>query len=259
MQSINQLNQQKAIPGILGGLGALSHVEFERKLINQQSRRGACQDQDYPVWILINAANMPDRSVSILNQTADCVPCLIHYGKLLESAGADFLVVICNTAHAFYQQVQSQLKIPWLNLIDVTVEFLAQNYPMIKTVGVLATDGTINASLYEKSLQKIGVNVVSNSLDSPLQKQIMQAIYHPQWGIKATGGCISLEVVKILDRAIAEFEHQEVELIIPGCTELAIAFSKMSQISRPWIDPLDIMAKMTIDIAFYGITQLKYR
>ncbi|MEB3311577.1 MAG: amino acid racemase [Snowella sp.] len=256
MQLMNSLNQQQAIPGILGGLGTLSHVEFERKLIYEQSQRGAFHDQDYPVWILINAANIPDRSVSILNGTADCVPWLIHYGKLLESAGADFLVVVCNTAHAFYHQVQPHLNIPWLNLIDLTVEFLAQNYPLIKTVGILATDGTISAGLYEKSLQKMGLTVVSNPLNSSLQKQIMQAIYHPQWGIKATGNSISCEVYDTLHWVIAEFKNQAVDLIIPGCTELAIAVSQMEQISIPWLDPLDIMAKITIDTAFYGVTKL---
>ena len=243
-------NRQRAIPGILGGLGALSHVEFERKLIKKHSQRGACTDRDYPVWILINAANIPDRSASILTQTEDCIPWLIHYGQLLESAGADFLVVICNTAHAFYQEVQPHLNIPWLNLIDLTVKFIAQNYPTLKTVGTLATDGSIKVGLYEKSLQKIGLKVVSNPLNSPLQRQLMRAIYQPQWGIKATGSGISRQVFNILETAISEFKTQEVELTIAGCTELALALSKMDKIEIPWIDPLDIIAQVTLDMAF---------
>ena len=244
------INQQKWIPGILGGLGALSHVEFERKLIEQHSQRGACTDQDYPVWILINAANIPDRTDSILHQTTDCVPGLVHYGKLLELAGADFMVVVCNTAHAFYQEVQAQLNIPWLNLIDLTVEFITHNYPTLKNVGILATDGTIKAGLYEKSLQKMGRNVVYHPLHSPLQQQIMEAIYHPQWGIKSTGNRVSLEAIEILEQAIAEFETEEVELIIAGCTELAIALNKMNKVLIPWLDPLDILAQITLDRAF---------
>ena len=244
------INQQKWIPGILGGLGALSHVEFERKLIEQHSQRGACTDQDYPVWILINAANIPDRTDSIINQKTDCVPALVHYGKLLEAAGANFLVVICNTAHAFHQEVQAQLNISWLNLIDLTAEFVAENYPTLRNVGILATDGTIKTGLYEKSLQQMGLNVIYHPLNSPLQQQIMEAIYHPQWGIKSTGNTVSLEAMTILERAIAEFETEEVELIIAGCTELAIALNKMNKVLIPWIDPLDILAKITLDRAF---------
>ena len=245
------INQQKLIPGILGGLGALSHVEFERKLIEQHSQRGACTDQDYPVWILINAANIPDRTDSILNQTTDCIAGLIHYGKLLESAGADFLVVVCNTAHAFYPEVQAQLNIPWLNLIDMTAEFIAHKYPTLRNVGILATDGTIKTGLYEKSLQQMGLNVIYHPLHSHLQRQIMEAIYHPQWGIKSTGNRVSLEAMAILESAITEFEAEEVELIIAGCTELAIAFNKMNKVLIPWIDPLDVLAQITLDRAFF--------
>jgi len=245
------INQQKWIPGILGGLGALSHVEFERKLIEQHSQRGACTDQDYPVWILINATNIPDRTDSIINQKTDCVPALVHYGKLLEAAGANFLVVICNTAHAFHQEVQAQLNISWLNLIDLTAEFVAENYPTLRNVGILATDGTIKTGLYEKSLQQMGLNVIYHPLHSPLQQQIMEAIYHPQWGIKSTGNRVSLEAMAILERAIAEFETEEVELIIAGCTELAIAFNQMNKVLIPWIDPLDVLAQITLDRAFF--------
>jgi aspartate/glutamate racemase len=54
----------------------------------------------------------------------------------------------------------------------------------------------------------------------------------------------------ILERAIAEFQTEEVELIIAGCTELAIAFNKMGKIPIAWIDPLDVLAKLTLDRAF---------
>jgi len=170
------LLKQKAIPGIIGGLGPLAHTTFEQILIEQNTKRGVKRDQDHPLWLLINAANIPDRTESLLGKVESCVPWFIKYGKFLESAGVDFLVVPCNTAHAFYEPVQSQLQIPWIHLIDCTTEFIIENYHDIKKIGILSTDGTLRAALYHNSLVKAGFIPISLQLGSEFQKLIMNTI-----------------------------------------------------------------------------------
>jgi aspartate racemase len=258
MKEINliQGNQQKAIPGIIGGLGPLSHTQFERKLIEKNFLRGARSDRDHPVWLLVSATEIPDRTQSLLGLAESCTPGLVKYGQLLHSVGADFIVVTCNTAHAFYVEVQSQLQIPWVHLIDITTSFIVQNYPHVKKVGILATDGTLQSRLYSKSLEKSGLTPISLGVDSELQQLVMKVIYDLEWGIKSTGVDVSKQAISILEKAHDCLVEQGATLIVMGCTELSIGFASLREVLIPCIDPLDVLATITLDLAF-GNRQLE--
>jgi aspartate racemase len=244
------MRSQLTIPGILGGLGPLAHIEFERRLIAKNVERGAYRDQDHPIWILLNATNIPDRTKSLTGEAEDCIPELVRYGRILEQADADFLIVTCNTAHAFYNQVQSQINIPWLHLMDHTSEFIVANYPHVKRVGVLATDGTMRAELYHQSLAAVGLTTIAPLHNSALQQQVMQSIYHPEWGIKAAGIWISKPTLEVLRQAVLWLKKQGAELIIAGCTELSVGLARMERLPLPWVDPLDIAADLALDLAY---------
>lgn len=245
---MKRAGQQVAIPGILGGMGPLAHLEFEQRLIQRSLERGASCDQDYPVWILIGASDIPDRTQSLAGLAADCTPWLMRYGRILAKAGADFLVVTCNTAHAFYNRVQPQLDIPWLRLMDCTAEFIDQQYPQIQRVGILATDGTLQAGLYSQPLLNLGLTPILPAAFH--QAQVMQSIYHPSWGIKASGTGVSNQAMAQLRQAITALQHQGAELVIAGCTELSVGLARMPDLPISWVDPLDVMASLSLDLAF---------
>jgi aspartate racemase len=241
--------QKQLIPGILGGLGPLAHIEFERRLIAKNVARGACKDQDHPVWILVGANNIPDRTQSLAGHVPNCIPWLVRYGQLLERAGADFLIITCNTAHAFYSQVQPQLKTPWLHLMHCTSHLIANQYN-VKQVGILATDGTLQTGLYSRSLMNVGLIPICPAIASPIQQQVMQSIYHADWGIKATGIQVSDAALANLKQAVDWLQRQGAELVISGCTELSVALPQIADLSLPWIDPLDVAADLTLNLCW---------
>ncbi|BAW97483.1 putative aspartate racemase [[Synechococcus] sp. NIES-970] len=245
---------QANIPGILGGMGPLSHVFFEQQLIEQhRSKYDLCSsmaDQDYPLWITINATQVPDRTQCILEQKEDCLKQLLYYSQCLESFGANFIVVICNTSHIYHRQVSSELKIPWIHLIEETAKFIAHAYPQIRYVGVLSTDGTLSTQLYQQHFSNYKIVTIEPPLNSPTQKNIMNAIYHPIWGIKRTGTEISLESLHSLHQSIDWLKQHGAELIVTGCTELSIALKIKPPAAILWIDPLKILADVTLDFAF---------
>ncbi|WP_225913970.1 aspartate/glutamate racemase family protein [Leptolyngbya ohadii] len=250
MRQLQLSSQQIAVPGILGGMGPLAHIEFEQQLIQKNLERGSSTDQAHPVWILVNASNIPDRTKSLTGDCSDCVPWLLHYGRLLERCGVDFMIVTCNTSHAFYDRVQPSLNVPWIHLMAQTVDFIRVTYPQVRRVGVLATDGTLRAELYNRSLIQAGLMPIVPMLGSEVQQQIMQSIYHPDWGIKHTGILISEQAIRSLQISIGWLQQQGAELIIAGCTELSVALARMQAISLPWVDPLEVAASLTMDLAF---------
>ena len=164
------VNTQVALPGIIGGLGPLAHIQFEQILLDRSCRRGAGCDQAHPEWVLMNATQTPDRTQSIKGVVSDCTPYLVKYGQRLHRAGADFLVVTCNTAHAFYPQVQAQLEIPWIPLMHCTTQVIREQFPAGRQVGILATDGTLHTQLYHQSLSQAGLTPICPGLGSPMQK-----------------------------------------------------------------------------------------
>lgn len=240
---------QTALPGILGGLGPLAHIKFEQRLIEKSALRGAQCDQDHPVWILVGATDTPDRTKSLRGEVENCAPWLLRYSRVLEAAGANFLVVTCNTAHAFYEQVQPQLRIPWISLMACTTEHILQTYPTVLRVGVLATDGTLQAELYSRSLQQAGLLPILMPMQSPQQNRVMQAIYHPEWGIKSTGNRVSFQALAVLEQAAHWLWAQGAEILIAGCTELSVGLANIN-LPIPWVDPLEAMADITLDLAY---------
>ncbi|MEL6221179.1 MAG: amino acid racemase [Cyanobacteria bacterium J06627_8] len=256
LQQSHQAMTQVALPGIIGGLGPLAHIEFERRLIEWGVRSGARKDQDHPVWIVINATDIPDRTQSLKRETEDCTPWLIKHGRHLETAGADFLVVTCNSAHGFYRAVQNELSIPWLHLMDCTAQSIQTKWPNAERIGILATDGTLEHGLYEQSLSRIGLTSIHADVGSKVQEQIMQAIYAPAWGIKSSGIWLSESSLHAIEGAMRWLKHKGAELVIIGCTELSIAIAKLKSPPLPWIDPLDVAASLTLDLA-YGHRKLQ--
>ena len=248
--ALPQKSQQLKLPGILGGLGPLAHIEFERRLLRHSARRGAQCDQDHPNWILLSAASTPDRTKSLLGTGPDCIPYLVRDAHRLKAMGADFVVVTCNTAHGFYHTVQAQLDIPWLHMMDATVKCIAESFPTVKQVGVLATDGTLRSQLYTTSLAQYGISPILPPLGSPIQQRVMESIYSPDWGIKATGAWVSDIALIELIVASRWLADQGAELIIAGCTEISIGLTKLSQLPINWIDPLDVMANITLDLVY---------
>lgn len=242
--------QQLNVPGILGGLGPLAHIEFEKRLLHNSVRQGACRDQDHPDWVLISAASTPDRTQRLLNKGEDCVPSLIRSARVLEMMGADFMVVTCNTAHAFYQMVQPQINLPWLHMMDITARHIAHHYPHVRRVGILATDGTVRSRLYTNSLSLYELESISPCLNSSLQERVMSSIYAPHWGIKASGDQLSDRALAELTTTIHGLKQQGADLVIAGCTELSVGLRAMNSVPMEWIDPLDIMAEITLDFAY---------
>lgn len=266
----NKPEQQVAVPGILGGLGPLAHIELEKRILRQRhEQRDVRCDQDYPSWLMVSATQTPDRTESLKTspnknssnkndsnknssneRSSACISALQQSAQLLEKMGSDFLVVPCNTAHAFYGPVQAAIDIPWVHLMDVTTGFIRQQYPNVIRVGVLATDGTIKARLYADSLRKEGFVPIEPVYGSLEQKQVMKIIYASEWGIKTTGTQVSDRAIQNLSEAAANLYAEGAEVIIAGCTELSIACAQLTALPIPWVDPLQAIASVTLAYAY---------
>lgn len=220
--------------GIIGGMGPLATVKlFEKIVLNTR----ADSDQDHPRTIIDSNTRIPDRTKNILSDGESPTLELIESARCLERAGADFLIMPCNTAHYFMDEVLKEVTLPFINMIKETVKTVKKDFEGTR-VGLLSTDGTISSGVYSKELEKEGIEYILPSPES--QKAIMNLIY----SIKK--GRYNSDLTKFF-AAIDELHSQGVQTIILGCTELSVA-ADMYQLpdSVNYVDALVVLAREAI-------------
>ncbi len=232
----------RQVVGILGGMGPKATVIFMDKIIQKTP---AQKDQDHLRMLVDNNPLVPDRTEAILFGGESPVSELQSMAKSLEQMGADFIVMPCNTAHYFSQEIISVINIPFINMIDITVKYIkemksnAKN--MTNRVGLLATTGTIKSQIYHNALSSFGLELLT---PSPYQEQVMEGIY----AVKR--GDLSMSAVQQLEDPIHYLEDQEADILIMGCTEIPILINKNTKYKNRFnanlLDPTDILAEATI-------------
>lgn len=218
--------------GVIGGVGPLSTAYFMETLINLTD---ATIDQEHINMIVLNHVEIPDRTAYILDNTKQSpVKMMTEDAKKLEQWGADILVILCNTAHYFFEQLQSSVKIPFINMIEETAIHLEKLG--IKRAGILATSGTIFTNIFQDALARHGIiGVCPSALN---QQFVMDIIYD---NIKAAKP-VDLDKFKSV---VNELRLFECDRVILGCTELSILKREYS-LSDFYVDSLELLAKAAI-------------
>jgi aspartate racemase len=228
--------RQTKVIGILGGMGPEATIDLFTKIVHSTP---ASKDQDHLRIIIDNNPAIPDRQEALLHNGPSPVPLIIETAKNLESAGADFIVIPCNTAHYWIDQVREAVRIPIVDMIGETAEELARSYPSARTVGLLAASGTVKSGLYQRHLLKKGIRTICpSSMD---QDELMHAIYGVKGG-DASGP--SVAVTQIAQKLIAD----GAEALIAGCTEIPLVI-KAGDLAAPIIDATLVLARRAVEIA----------
>lgn len=222
--------------GIIGGMGPLATYDLAEKILDNTV--ASCDQDNIPVIIDCNT-RIADRTAAILHGGADPRPEMKKSAKRLEEAGADVLVMACNTAHYFYDSVCEDISVPVLHMPRLTAQLLLSKG--VKKAGVLATDGTCQSGVYGDALEKEGIEPIYPSQEK--QKIIMSLIYDY---VKA--GRMDFSDLDI-DAVISEMKEKGAEILILGCTELPVAFGIIGDKGLPAVDPTDVLARAAVSFA----------
>ena len=222
------------IIGILGGMGPEATIDLFYKIIKFTP---AEKDQDHLRIIIDNNPKIPDRTAAILGKGKDPLHALQETAKNLEKAGADFIIIPCNTAHYFLPLIQESVKIPVLNMIEEAAKETQQRIPQIQKVGLLASIGTYKSQIYHQCFKKFNIEVISP--EEKDKEEVMKVIYAVKAGDLSEG--IKKNILKIAQKLI----DKGAEAIITGCTEIPLIL-KEGNVSVPIIDPTQALAKAAI-------------
>lgn len=226
--------------GILGGMGPEATSYLYDKIIKSTPAK---KDQDHIPIIIFNNPKIPDRTEAILYGGTSPVNELIFTASKLEKAGANFIVMPCNTSHYFIEEVSSAITIPIVNMISETLNFIIEKYSDVKTIGLLATSGTITTRIYHRLFEKAGIKILNLS-EFEQEVLVMNSIYGNN-GIKAGR---KIDASSKLLTAVNSFKNKGAELIIMGCTEIPLVLEQKLTDSV-LIDPMKIIAEKSVLLA----------
>jgi aspartate racemase len=241
--------------GILGGMGTQAGLDFCNKLA--MINRGKI-DQEYPLFILYNKSDIPGRPESIsihakfssdssgkpnnIKKYNKVLKSLIAGCRSLEKSKCKFIVIPCNTAHYWYEDLQKKIKIPIINMPKEVFLYTKKNCKKNSRIGLLATEGTLKTGVYNKFFDK-DFNLIkpNNALQI---KSVNAAIKFVKMGkIK--------EAEKAVKPAVNYLIQMKCKKIILGCTELPIAifafksFKKIKS-SKIFLDPNLMLANVSM-------------
>lgn len=223
----------RRIIGILGGMGPAATADFYSKLV---ALTPVHRDQDHVRTVIWSDPTIPDRTEALLGLGPDPTPSLRLGARVLRDAGATMIAIPCITAHAFAAEVEHESGLPVVHMIDEVAEHLSSLQPAARTVGLLATSGTLHAGLHKKWLDR--VDIVLPDPDSQ-EDEVMAAIRAVKAGERGEA------VVEPLRSAAERLVKDGAQAIIAGCTEIPLVLTP-DAVPVPLLDPAVILARALI-------------
>ncbi len=230
------IEKKEKVVGILGGMGPEATVDLMQRIIRLTP---ALDDADHIRCIVDNNPKVPSRIKAIIEGDGDDPgPCMADMGRRLESWGADFLVIACNTAHFYYEAVQNAVTIPVINLIDLVSNHVKEHFPEHGKVGILASPAVAMTGLYTQRFSRLEIEDVWPDADS--QQRLLGVIKQIKRG--HTGSNVRADYENVCET----LKRNGANLAIIACTELSALGGKLPIES---LDAAEILAMEIVAVA----------
>lgn len=225
------MSEAKTI-GIIGGMGPAATVDLFAKLV---AATKAERDQDHLRILIDNNPRVPNRNDAIAGVGPSPAPQLAASARGLQQAGADFLVIACNTAHAFQCEIEAAVTIPLISMIEATADEAIR--ARADKVGVLAVDGCRGAGLYQRAFEQRGVTALF--LDDAAQAEFMKLVFRVKAG---DAGGEAQERMRALANALCA---RGAGAIVAACTEVPLVLS-VDALPVPLVNSTDALVSRAI-------------
>jgi len=224
--------------GILGGMGTQAGLDFCNKLAKLNAGK---LDQQYPMFVLYNKSNTPKRPEN-LKKYYNVLNALVKGCKMLQKNKCKFIVMPCNTAHYWHEDIQKKIKIPLISMPKEVYKHTKKTCKKNSKIGILCTEATLKTKVYNQYFDK-DFNLISP--EKLLQKNSVNK------SIKLVKMGKIKEAEKVIRPAVNYLIKNQCKKIILGCTELPIAIFayksfKNIKKSKVFIDPNLLLAEVSM-------------
>lgn len=221
--------------GIIGGLGPETTAEFYLDIVFSCHKK----TPERRPGIIIASVPLPyeiEKDLITKNKGAGrYIPFLMDEAKRLEKAGADFIVMPCNSLHVFIKEIRDAVDIPVLSIVEETVKFLKKNG--LKKVGIVSTSATIQNKLYETAFEESGVTYVTpdDFQQAKMGKFILNLVTGQQKNRDRE------ELIQIIN----DFDGKNVDCVMLACTDLQLLIPQHPRLKI--FDTMKIFSDATVE------------
>ena len=216
--------------GILGGMGPAATILLQKKLLNANPK--AVDDIDHIPLLVDMNTQVPSRIAHLIEGTGeDPTSILVKMAKRLEESGALALAMPCNTAHHYATAIKNSVSIPFLDMVSLTVEKIAEVTKNNQAVGILGSPAVRKIGLFDDALRRLNRRAVWPADTNALLTAIEL--------IKRQG--FNIQSHSLLKNASLDLLKQNAATQIIACSEFSLMTEKLSNSSVCLIDSLDIL------------------
>lgn len=224
--------------GVLGGMGPLATVDFMRKLLDATP---AASDQEHVPVVVSSIPQVPDRTAAFRGEGASPLGAMVASGRRLENAGAQLLVMPCNTAHLWYDELAAALKLPMLHLVDAALECAAEQVGPQARIGLLATDATLASGLYINRAKSLA-SAAGMQWVMPTAGEMLERVMPGIAAVKAG----QLELGRqLLGSSAQALVQRGAQALVLGCTEIPVVLTP-AVAPAPVIDATAALARRAV-------------
>lgn len=227
-----------AVVGVLGGMGPQATVDFLEKVIAQTP---ADSDQEHVPILVSVIPQIPDRTAAFRGEGASPLQAMLACADRLKRSGAELLVIPCNTAHLWYDEIQSTIGLPMIHIVDAALDEVCAQVGERGRVGLLATDATVASGLYvNRAAQRASA--------APIRWLLPTAQEMLDWvtpGIAAIKSGNLAEGEHRLRLAAQAMKERGASALVLGCTEIPLVL-RADNIGMPVVDATWALARHTV-------------
>jgi len=206
------------VVGVLGGMGPLATIDFMRKMI---AATPAATDQDHVPVVVSSIPQVPDRTAAFRREGASPVAAMVASAQRLVAAGAGLVVVPCNTAHLWFDDIEQAIALPMLHLVDAAIEEAAAVAGPEGRFGLLGTDATLASGLYVNRVAPEGRPQGVHWL-LPTAGEMLELVMPGIAAVKAGKLEIAADLLLAAARAL---KQRGATAVVLGCTEIPVVLN----------------------------------
>lgn len=223
--------------GVIGGMGPDATVDFMSRVLAETP---AEKDQQHVRMVVEHNPRIPSRQLAMRGEGENPGPVMAAMAHRLESAGADFLVMPCNVAHAWQGDIEAAISIPFVSIVEESVRSAVDCSGDNSALGLMTTPGCFTAGLYQRAVAETGRPIITQTSDELAETMSLVD--------RIKGGDRSHEVSDGLRSLADQLVGRGARVLIAACTEFPLVLSG-SMFDVPFVSSTDVLAQKTVALA----------
>jgi len=226
--------------GVIGGLGAIAGADVFFKLIKLIA---ACGDNKKFEIVFEQHPFAEDQAAGSATAGQNARKLYVFdMIRQFERRKIDAVILPCFISHSFLDEIESEIKLPVVNIMKALRLHVERRYPEARRLGVLTSSYVRQRGLFDRFFPPPRYKLIYPASQAQ-EDWLMPAIYGPH-GIKT--GNLQGEPFELLYKAGRDLMEQGAEVILPGFAEVSMVVDALRESGLPIFDANQVYVQYAV-------------